>query len=326
MKELISVIVPVYNLEKYLRDSLDSVINQSYENLEIILVDDGSTDRSLDILKEYERKDKRVRVLSQRNQGICIAMKNALLISSGDYIARCDGDDINEPERYERQLKFLKENGYDLVGCYLRSFGDGSDAYKLAMESLNTEIRSREEQFLRIYRNKCINGGGLFGRREAYIKTMPFKREYGTIEDRYIYLNFHKAGYRIGNLPEVLYNYRVHHTNTSLNPDNAPHMFENNLNIVFKYLYGDMIFKSRDVIVVNHSGIRPVIEEIFERNFNGVSMIFIDESEFNYFMNERVFEFDPQHTLIFSGILFFESMLNFFENAIFSGGGGLHPP
>ncbi len=111
MSDLISVIVPVYNVESYLRDTLDSIINQTYENLEIILVDDGSTDRSLSILREYEKKDKRIIVLTGKNEGISFAMRKGLLVSKGKYIGRCDGDDINEPTRYERQLDFLRGGG-----------------------------------------------------------------------------------------------------------------------------------------------------------------------------------------------------------------------
>lgn len=313
-KDLISVIVPVYNLERYLRESIDSIINQSYKNLEIILVDDGSTDRSLEILKEYEKKDSRVIVLTQRNQGISIAMRNGLLISSGDYIARCDGDDINNPFRYELQLKYLKEHGYDLIGCYLKSFGDGSEDYKRAMEGLNEEIRTKGEQFLRIYRNMCINGGALFGRREAYISTMPFHKEYGTIEDRYIYLNFHKAGYRIGNMPETMYYYRVHHKNTSLNPMNMEKMFRNNLEIMFKYLYVDMINHARDIVIVNQRELLYIIEEVLRKNFKNLNLHLIGEGDLNSFMNEGVHVLDPKDTLVFTGILFFESMMGPLKN------------
>ena len=100
---LISVIIPVYNAEKYLKTCLDSLINQVYENLEIICVDDGSTDHSLDILRFYEKKDKRVKVYTQKNSGPSAARNNALNHATGDYISFVDADD------------FLVENAYKIL-------------------------------------------------------------------------------------------------------------------------------------------------------------------------------------------------------------------
>ena len=80
MEDLITVVVPIYKREKYLHETMESILNQTYKNLEIILVDDGSTDNSLRIARYYERLDKRVKVITQKNMGICVAMKNALAI------------------------------------------------------------------------------------------------------------------------------------------------------------------------------------------------------------------------------------------------------
>ena len=91
---LVSIIVPVYNAEKYLRYCVDSILRQSYEHLEIILVDDGATDSSPMILDEYQRRDNRVRVIHQTNGGIAKAQNAGLDAAHGDYIAFADNDDI----------------------------------------------------------------------------------------------------------------------------------------------------------------------------------------------------------------------------------------
>jgi glycosyltransferase involved in cell wall biosynthesis len=90
---LISVIIPVYNVEKYLPECLDSVINQSYKNLEIIIINDGSTDNSLSICNEYKEKDSRIRVISQENKGLAATRNVSLAASSADYIMFLDADD-----------------------------------------------------------------------------------------------------------------------------------------------------------------------------------------------------------------------------------------
>ncbi len=112
----VSVIIPVYNVEKYLRKCLDSVINQTYTNLEIICIDDGSPDNSGAILDEYAQKDSRIIVIHQENSGVSAARNRGLDIATGEYIAFVDSDDWLEPECYELAVaEFLKDPGIDLV-------------------------------------------------------------------------------------------------------------------------------------------------------------------------------------------------------------------
>lgn len=117
MKELVSIILPVYNAEKFLYDSLNSVINQSYSNLEIIVIDDGSTDNSLSIIKCFN--DRRIKVISRENRGLIYSLNEGLNIAKGNYIARMDADDIARADRIETQLNFLLKNkNVSVVGSY----------------------------------------------------------------------------------------------------------------------------------------------------------------------------------------------------------------
>lgn len=112
----ITVIIPVYKVEKYLRKCLDSVINQTYANLEIICVDDGSPDNSGAILDEYAQKDSRIIVIHQENAGVSAARNRGLDIATGEYIAFVDSDDWLEPQCYELAVaEFLKDSEIDLV-------------------------------------------------------------------------------------------------------------------------------------------------------------------------------------------------------------------
>lgn len=107
---LVSVIVPVYNAEKYLRKCLDSLVNQTLKDIEIILVDDGSTDSSLEICMDYAKNYAGIKVLTQKNQGPSAARNNALKIACGKYIGFVDSDDFVEVETYENAVKELEEN------------------------------------------------------------------------------------------------------------------------------------------------------------------------------------------------------------------------
>jgi glycosyltransferase involved in cell wall biosynthesis len=116
---LISVLIPVYNVEKYVFEAVTSIINQSVFNLEIIIIDDCSTDNTYGIVKEIADRDKRIVLLrNSTNQKIVYCLNLAFKVSQGDFIARMDGDDVSLPGRLERKLKFLLENPeYSLVGC-----------------------------------------------------------------------------------------------------------------------------------------------------------------------------------------------------------------
>ncbi len=117
MPELISVIIPVYNPGKYLYHCLDSIVNQTYHNLEIILVNDGSTDDSLNVCKEYAAKDSRITVIDQKNAGVSAARNRGMEAAHGDYYSFIDSDDYLELNAYELLIKTFHEQKPDVV-CY----------------------------------------------------------------------------------------------------------------------------------------------------------------------------------------------------------------
>ena len=106
----ISVIIPIYNTEKYLKNCLDSILNQTYQNLEIILVDDGSTDNSKKIVDDYAKKDKRIKAIHQKNQGQSTARNNGLEIATGDFISFIDSDDAIAKNFYQKHLEAYGDN------------------------------------------------------------------------------------------------------------------------------------------------------------------------------------------------------------------------
>jgi glycosyltransferase involved in cell wall biosynthesis len=115
---LISVIMPVYNVEPYIRKSIDSVVNQTYKDLEIILIDDGSTDSSGKICDEYAVKDKRIVVIHQENAGVSVARNRGLLIFRGEYLAFVDSDDYIDQDMIEVLYQNLLVYQADMTACY----------------------------------------------------------------------------------------------------------------------------------------------------------------------------------------------------------------
>ena len=119
MNDIISVVIPVYNVEKYLGECIESVINQTYSNLQIILIDDGSTDSSGIICDQYADKDKRITVVHQENAGAGAAKNRGLDLVKGKYFSIIDSDDYIELNMYEKMLDYINKFKVDIVQCYV---------------------------------------------------------------------------------------------------------------------------------------------------------------------------------------------------------------
>lgn len=138
MQELISVIVPVYNVEKYLSRCIESIINQTYTNIEIILVDDGSTDNSRIICDEYKKKDKRINVIHKKNGGLSDARNKGIEMSRGEYLCFIDSDDYIEESFVEELYEMCIKNNVKISQC---SF----EIVKEHNKNTKTEIEEKEE-------------------------------------------------------------------------------------------------------------------------------------------------------------------------------------
>lgn len=113
----VSIIVPVYNCAKYLKSCVTSILSQTYQNLEIIFIDDGSTDDSLGLLQSYAKSDSRIKVVSQKNQGLSATRNTGLHKSTGDYVTFVDGDDQIEPTMISNMVNALLQEKADIIAC-----------------------------------------------------------------------------------------------------------------------------------------------------------------------------------------------------------------
>lgn len=119
---MISIILPVYNTERYLPETIDSILNQSYTDFELIAINDGSTDQSLSILKEYAEKDARVRLIDKPNSGVSDTRNRGISVSKGDYLCFIDADDIIAPYYLESLMRIANEHFADYVVCQYKTF------------------------------------------------------------------------------------------------------------------------------------------------------------------------------------------------------------
>lgn len=148
---LISIIVPIYNMQKYLRKCLDTLIKQTYDKLEIILVDDGSTDSSGVICDEYLLKDNRIKVIHKENAGVSDARNVGIAIAKGEYIGFVDPDDYIELNMYEKLLYLIKNNNCDIAICgYVIEDENGNSVRNLDKEIKNIILNSEKAMKLLI--------------------------------------------------------------------------------------------------------------------------------------------------------------------------------
>jgi glycosyltransferase involved in cell wall biosynthesis len=203
----ISVLMPVYNSAKYLAAAIESILNQTFSNFELILIDDGSSDESLSILNKYLELDSRCKVHSRPNKGI-IATRNELVsYARADILAWMDSDDISFPDRLEKQYKFLKDhkNCMALGTEALLIDNQGDYMYPLFVSKSHEEID-----------NLNLSGQGSFicnpsvmFRKSAFLAVGGIHYEYSHAEDIDFYLRIAEIG-RIEILPETLLYYRQH--------------------------------------------------------------------------------------------------------------------
>ena len=219
MNDLVSIIVPVYNTGEYLVPCLQSLCDQSYKNLEIILVDDGSTDGSGAICDEFAQRDDRVRVIHQKNTGVSSARNAGLDLASGDYLTFVDADDGLLPEAVETALRYLRENDADVVTYgWQKIFSDDGHTEECAEPfSCTEDIPGVLREILEHY---SAFGGGYpwnkLWRNNGNVAR--FERELYYFEDLEWVIRMLLGIQRIVVCPDCLYRYRIHAGSVSNDP------------------------------------------------------------------------------------------------------------
>lgn len=206
----VSVVMPVYNAESYLNDSITSILKQTYRDFEFIIIDDGSTDNSLSVIKEF--KDKRIKIISRENRGIAYSLNQAIEMSSGEYIARMDADDISSEDRLEKQVEYLDNNlQIGLVGSRFKMLYQGSidDEYKKEMEvfykNCNEEIDENNiESMLEGY--KILHPTWMF--RKNIIHEIGGYRECASEDSEFLF-RAAMMGIKMARIDEKLLQYRI---------------------------------------------------------------------------------------------------------------------
>ncbi|WP_162172909.1 glycosyltransferase family 2 protein [Pseudomonas sp. RL] len=204
----LSVLIPVYNAAPYLAEMLDSVLQQSTPADQIVIVNDGSTDQSLELLTTYQRREERIVLIDQPNGGVSRARNSGLARCEGDIIALMDADDVCTPNRFEVQLKTLKEKA-DICGAWLQNFGASNRLNKYPNHS--DQIKWNYFFF-----GRTIPSGSCMLRRSSigetrYIEGLTYGEDYAFFLASLI----SNPEIRLTNIPKALVKYRIHPTQAS---------------------------------------------------------------------------------------------------------------
>jgi len=199
----ISVVMAVYNGEKFLSAAIDSILNQTFNDFEFIIVDDGSKDESAGILAKYAQRDSRIKIISQPNQGLTRSLITALSLAQGDYIARMDADDESCPDRLEKLFSFMESNStVAAVGSNAIMIDEvGRELKKVILPAVDT-IKKRLT-----VRNLFIHGS-LLMRRSACVAVGGYDITFRLAQDYDLLLRLLAHGYELSIVPDFLYRLR----------------------------------------------------------------------------------------------------------------------
>ncbi|WP_417535536.1 glycosyltransferase family 2 protein [Methylophaga sp.] len=207
----ISVVMAVYNGGSYLKLAIDSILNQTFTDFEFIIINDGSTDTTLDVLTEYSSHDERIRVVSRGNKGLVASLNEGISIARAPFIARMDADDIAFPSRLEKQLTFISENSNIVcVGSYYEVIDD--EGLKLTISKGPIKNDSIQSALMKGHTVIC-HPTAMF-RTDAVRSVGGYDEKFFLVEDLDLWLKLGEVG-DLSNIPEPLLSYRTNSNSVS---------------------------------------------------------------------------------------------------------------
>jgi glycosyltransferase involved in cell wall biosynthesis len=216
MDKLISVIITAYNTEKYIAEAIESVLVQTYPHFELILVDDGSTDKTLAIMQEYQKRDKRIMIDSHENMGMGPSSNRAIKMAKGEYIARLDADDRMLPKRLEVQVDYLKKHPeVNMVSCLAEYMNEKGQNFGI-IQKMPTYNNAEDA-------NKSLEQGNLIGCPHAgfmatkeVFESVNGYRNLPCYIDVDLFTRMVEKGNHLVILPEVFLHYRLHNSSVTV--------------------------------------------------------------------------------------------------------------
>lgn len=317
MEELVSVIVPVYNSEKYLKQCIESIINQTYKNLEIIIIDDESTDKSGEICDEYKKIDYRIQVIHKKNEGVSIARNYGIHISKGKYIAFVDSDDYIEENMIKELVGNIIEFDAEVSICGYKILYEKSNNVKLSDNKNVTVKLSSRETLEMIFNSNKINGflwNKIFQRK--ILKERLLREDIDICEDLLLVCEILNDIQNVCYTSKQLYNYRNSEISVTLNPNK---IYEKNGKCKYSTAYEEIlkiikydkdikdIIKLREIKTILESYYIIIRSNYKSKKINEYTFKFLKENLVFYLLNRKN---KIKYKVIFSIMISFIGMQN----------------
>jgi len=240
---LVSVVMPAYNAEKYLSEAIESILNQTFKDFEFIIIDDGSTDRTWEIIQEFSKKDKRIIALkNEKNLNIAESRNRGVEVARGSYIATMDSDDVAIPDRLNYQYSFLESNSDIAVSIGNINVINEKGVFQYFREYPITDSQIRSK----VYRFNPFPNPTVMCRRAVYEKIGKYSNEYVPIDDFEFWLRTGKV-FKFGNCGETVLNYRIVTSSASHSKIRKTEQITFKLRwkaykLGYKFTFGDFVF------------------------------------------------------------------------------------
>ena len=202
---VVSVLMPVYNAERFVAETVDSVLNQTFRDFEFVVINDGSTDRSLEILQGYAKRDARIRLISRPNTGYVVALNEGLDVARGEFVARIDADDLSDPKRLELQVARMRAEP-ELVA--LGTCAWAMDEHGNMLGDYSNPLTHEQIEAEHLKGNSSIHHPSVMMRPGAVRKVGGYRKELMPCEDFDLWIRLGEVG-RLANLPERLITKRL---------------------------------------------------------------------------------------------------------------------
>ncbi len=302
---LVSVVMPVHNGERFLCEAIESVLNQTYTNFEFLIIENCSTDSSIEIIKSY--KDPRIRLIIEEDCGQVQAYNRGFKEAKGEYVFIHDQDDISHPVRFLKQLNYIKQNDADICGSYFKIID--KDNKIIGSQKIPIKNNDIKEQLL--YKNYTIFNSSICINQKVFNEIGYFDKKFSPSSDYEFYLRgCDKFTYL--NVPEFLYSWRIH--NKQISTLNKKDTVEKSLYISLKYLnssskryselnyykglifyYNNKLFKAfsyfiKTVTINNFS--KPALRYLIITMFFGIPLKIMRKKNFvysKYFLGLKLF-------------------------------------
>ena len=211
----VTVLMPAFNAERYISEAVESVLSQTYTDFEFIILNDGSTDNTLSIIRDYAKRDSRIRVIDQPNSGMGTALNKGMRLARGDLIVRMDADDVMLPNRIERQLDFMKANPDVAVASCLVYYINRQSRI-IGRSTSNLRSRRDFEMYIKGGRLIGVSHPGVIMRKSVVLEVGGYRPQFWPADDIDLWMRIAERGHLIIVQQERLLKYRIHSGSISI--------------------------------------------------------------------------------------------------------------